>query len=1088
MFRSTTFVITAWFLYAVSAISQTTNGSIVGDVVDAQQGAITDAVITVKEVDTGMSRTAKTNASGEYRVFPLNPGVYEVSASAPGFKTKVQPRVVLDIASNVKVDLQLEIGQVNETVEVTGNAPVLQTQDASIGGTVTGTEIDRMPVNGRNYTRLILLLPGTSDRGGSQNQGTFSGTSLYSVNGHRQQDNNYTVDGVDNNFFLMNSPGGTPPMDAIQEFKVLNNTSAEFGRSAGANVNIAIKSGTRDLHGSAYEYLRNDKFDGNDFFNNRQGVGKLPFRQNQYGVALGGPVVIPKVYNGRDTTFWFVNWEGFRQRQGLTQITSTPTTQWRAGDFSQYSKTIYDPFTSVLGSGGVIVRQPFPGNIIPANRINPGIKFYMDTVLPLPNASGVFNNLINTQGLQNDRDLWNVRLDRALGSKDTLFLRYSNQHVGQNSPNVNNLFYNTSRFDVNSLATSWSHVFSPTTVLQAIFGYNNPIIPAHDVSRVITRQDFITKSGITMFQPDVLFDPLPNLDVPGEFSIPNNGSVTEDHVWQATVGFSRVMGGHSLKFGGTYSWRRFFTNTENPMNGQADFDSRLTSQAGVANSGEGFATMLLGTPSGSIRRALGNTYTQALGDFQGWYGQDDWRVNSKLTINFGLRWEYNQPAYAANDQIGTLLRVRDPNTGQYSAIFLWAGSNPLTGAGPNQMGLGRALQAPDKKDFAPRVGLAYQIDRKTVIRSAYGIFYNSTFFQELQDKRKFWPYTQQQLITPNTGTTPDLLITDPGPPFSSGIGGWPQDPYKRTPYSQQWNFTVQRQLMNDMTLDVGYVGAGDRRQIGYTQWNQALTPGPGPVQDRRLLNKVPGLADLDGGLNTFTSNYNSLHVDAVKRFSNGLQFDANYTWGKVLTTQSSLAEEIAQDQYSRHNDYGRASFDIRHIFQASYVYELPFGKAKKWGANWSRPVNAAFGGWSLEGITRLETGPPLNVTLGIDQANVGKSAQRPNLVQDPNIGGNRNVSLPWFDTNAFQLPAIYTFGNAAPYVVTADGRESWDAALQKDFRFKERHAIRFRTEFFNFPNHVNFNLPNGTFTSPSFGKVTSATPSRQIQFGLRYAF
>ena len=1075
-------------IWSVPALSQTTAGTIVGDIVDAQQAAVANAVVTVKAADTGITRSVTTNASGEYRVFPLNPGVYEVSASAPGFKTKVQPKVVLDVASNVKVDLQLEIGEINEKVEVTGSAPVLQTQDASVGGTVTGTEIDRMPVNGRNYTRLILLLPGTSDRGGSQNQGTFSGTALYSVNGHRQQDNNYTVDGVDNNFFLMNSPGGTPPMDAIQEFKVLNNQSAEFGRSAGANVNIAIKSGTRDLHGSAYEYLRNDKFDANDFFNNRQGVGKLPFRQNQYGVAVGGPVVIPKIYNGRDTTFWFFNWEGFRQRQGLTQITSTPTAAWRSGDFSQFSKTIYDPFTSVLGANGAIVRQPFPGNTIPVNRINSGIAYYVATVLPVPNAPGVFNNLINTQGLANNRDLYNVRFDRTFGSKDTVFVRYSKQRVGQLQPNVNLNFYNTSRFDVDNVATSWSHVFTPTTVLQATFGYNNPIIPGHDANNIITRQQFIAKSGITMFQPDVLNDPLPNLDVPGEFSIPNNGTITEDHTWQAIASFSKVVGGHSLKFGGSYNWRHFFTNTENPMNGSADFDSRLTSQQGVANSGEGFATMLLGTPSGSIRRALGNTYTQAFGNYQGWYGQDDWRVNSKLTVNIGLRWEYNQPAYAANNDIGTLLRVRDPQSGQYSAVFLWAGTNPLTGAGPNQMGLGRALQAPDRKDFAPRVGLAYQLDKKTVIRSAYGIFYDSTFFQELQDKRKFWPYTQQQLITPNTGTTPDLLITDPGPAFSSGIGGWPQDPYKRTPYSQQWNFTVQRELINDLTLEVGYVGAGDRRQIGYTQWNQAITPGPGSVQPRRLLNNVPGLADLDGGLNTFTSNYNAMHVDAVKRFSSGLSFDANYTWGKVLTTQSSLAEEIAQDQYNRHNDYGRASFDIRSIFQASYVYELPFGKGKKWGSSWSGPTDAFFGGWSVEGVTRLETGPPLNVTLGIDQANVGKSAQRPNLVSNPNIGGNRNVSRPWFNTAAFQMPAIYTFGNAAPYVVGADGRESFDAALQKDFRFKEHQDVLFRTEFFNFPNHVNFNLPNGTFTSPSFGLVTSATPARQIQFGLRYGF
>jgi hypothetical protein len=248
------------------------------------------------------------------------------------------------------------------------------------------------------------------------------------------------------------------------------------------------------------------------------------------------------------------------------------------------------------------------------------------------------------------------------------------------------------------------------------------------------------------------------------------------------------------------------------------------------------------------------------------------------------------------------------------------------------------------------------------------------------------------------------------------------------------------------------------------------------------------LADLDTGVNLFTSNYHSLRTNLVKRFSNGLQFDTSYTWGKILTTQSSLAEEIAEDQFNRHADYGRASYDIRHIFQAAYVYELPFGKGKRLGGSWSAAENMLLGGWSVEGITRLETGTPVNVTIGADVANIGKSAQRPNILRNPNIGGNRNVDLPWFDITAFQRPSPFTYGNAAPYIVQTDGRESWDFAMQKDFRFRERHSLQFRTEFFNLPNHVNFNNPTSTLTSSSFGKVTSATPARQIQFGLRYAF
>jgi len=755
----------------------------------------------------------------------------------------------------------------------------------------------------------------------------------------------------------------------------------------------------------------------------------------------------------------------------------------RNGDFSQQPRQIFDPLTTTAAG----VRQPFAGNIIPPARISPAIKFFIDTVMPLPNRAGISNNLINTQSLSNDRDLWNMRFDHTFGAKDNVFFRYSNQKVGQVNPNANLNFYNTTRFDATTMAAAWNHIFSPTTVLEAKFGYNNPFIPGHDVSTKIGRADFLKRAGITMFQPDVIYDPLPNLNATGEFSIPNGGSDTEDHVYQAIGNFSKVVGRHTLKFGGTYNWRQFFTNTTNPMNGSADFTTTLTSLSTVSNSGSATASMLLGAPT-AIRRALGNTYVIAYSSLQTYYAQDDWRMSSKLTVNLGIRYEFNQPAYANNDQIGNVFTVRDPQSGKYSAEFLWATKNPLNGEPPKQLEFGRALQAPDHTNFAPRIGVAYQITSKTVIRSAYGIFYDSTFFQELQDKRKFYPFTQQQLISPNTGQIPDLFITDAGPPFSSGIGGWPQDPHKRTPYSQQWNFTIQRQLMNDMTLDVAYVGAGNRHQIGYTTFNQAVTPGPGSVDPRRLLNNVPGLADLDGGVNLFTSNYHSFRTNLVKRFSSGVQFDTSYTWGKVLTTQSSLAEEIAQNQFNRHADYGRASFDIRHIFQGAFLYELPFGKGKKFGGSWSAPANMLLGGWSAQVLTRIETGTPVNVTLGSDRANIGKSAQRPNVLRNPDVGGNRNVDVPWFDITAFQLPVQYTYGNAAPYIVTTDGRTSWDFAAQKDFRFRERHSIQFRTEFFNLPNHVNFNNPTATFTSSSFGKVTSATPARQIQFGLRYAF
>lgn len=1080
-------------LISGSLSAQTTNATLIGNIVDPQASAVAGATVTVKDKGTGVSRTVQSDADGSFRVFPLNPGRYEVSSSMAGFKTKLVPEVILEIASVVKVDFALEIGQVSETIEVSASAAILQTQEASVGGTVTGEELSRLPVNGRNYTRLILLMPGTSDQGGSQSKGTFSGTQLISVNGQRRQDNNYTIDGVDNNFQMMNSPGASPPMDSIQEFRVLNNTSAEFGRSSGANVNIAIKSGTRELHGSLYEYLRNDKFDANDFFANRQGTGKVPFRQNQYGVSVGGPLILPKLYNGRDKTFWFASWEGFRLRRGGTAITTFPTAEQRTGDFSQQGRTIYNPFTGRLDAQGNIVRDPFPGNRIPSNMISPAIKFFLDTLAPLPNiANALQNNYINTAGRSNDRDTLVLRGDHNISSKDIVNVRYLRQRVGEVVPNANPNLLANNRFDVDNVSAGWTHIFSANTVLDVKYGYNRPNNPGATINTAITRGEFFDQTGIKMYQREVLFDPIPTLNAVGEFSIGGGGDITGDKINQWIANLSKTAGRHNLKTGINFTKRVFNTNTSNPMNGNGDFDRRLTSLFSNSNSGHSFATMLLGTPT-EIRRSSGNTLTDARVNASQAYIQDDWRVTNKLTINMGVRWEFANPPYDTTDRLGNLLVTRDPQTGVYAGNLMWATTNPAinpaTGTAndpPNQLGYGRSLKRSNYRDFAPRFGISYQLDSRTVIRTAYGIFYNSTFVQELQDLRKFWPYTPQELFTANTGTTPDLLITDAARAGTVSIGGWSQNPENRTPYSQQWNFTIQRQVMNDLAVDIGYVGNANKRQIGYSSLNTAPVPGPGPVNPRRLL---PAFGELDAGYNQYNSSYNSFRANAVKRFSAGLQFQVNYTWGKALDNQSSLAETRAQNQYDRRSDWGRSSIDLRHIFQASYVYELPFGRGKRFGSGWARSADWALGGWSVEGITRVQTGAPFNVTVGQDRANVGRSSQRPNVLRNPNIGGNRNVDVPWFDTTAFVLQPIYTYGNAGSFITQADGRNNWDVAAQKDFKFwREGNFVQFRAELFNMVNHVNFGNPQGSFASSAFGKVTSATSARQIQFGLRYQF
>lgn len=1080
-------------LALTATFAQTTNATIVGDVLDTSGAAVTEAKVTVKNVGTGIARDVATDANGAYRVPTLNPGTYEVTVSKAGFQTQTAKNIILEVAQTVKLDFKLGVGQITETVNVSAAAPVLQTQDASVGNTVTTFDVGRIPVNGRNYTRLIMLMPGSSDQGSSQSKGTGeSGTQLISVNGQRRQDNSYTVDGVDNNFMMMNSPGLSPPMDSLQEFRVATNNSAEFGRSAGANVNMAVRSGTNDFHGSVYEYFRNNVLDANEFFANRQGRGKVPFRQNQFGVSAGGKLWIPKLYNGENKTFWFVNWEGYRRRRGTTAISNTPIQAQRQGDFSQQTRQIFDPLTTTQDAAGALIRQQFPGNIIPASRISPAIKLLVDTYMPLPTGPGLTNNLLNTESQANDRNGLVMRFDHQLSSKDNLYVRYLKQDADLFSPNANANFYTQSSFGGHNVGAGWNHLFSSTTVLEVKFGYNNPINPGMSYGRKLNRADFLSQAGIKMYQTDVLSSTVPpNFSAVGEWSVGGGGDLTQDNVWQGIANMSMIKGRHSIKFGANYSRRHFYTNTANPMNGDANFDTRLTNSANVANSGHSFATMLLGYPT-EIRRGQGNTLTQARINVPQFFVQDDWRVTNKLTVNVGLRYEFQNAPYDITDRLGNLVFMRDPASGKYSATLMWATTNPEIDPETGQrnqpaktLGYGRSLMSSDYNNFAPRIGFAYQLNNKTVVRSAYGMFYNSTFVQELQDMRKFWPFTIQQVFTPNTGVRPDLSITDQGPSFSNtaAIGGWPQNPNNRTPYSQQWNFSIQRQIMNDLSFDIAYVGSSNKKQVGYTAIN-AARPGPGPVDPRRL---VPNFSDIDGGANRFGSNYNSLQVGLKKRYSAGLLFNVNYTWGRAMDDQSSLAEWKTQDPYNMRADYSRSSIDIRHVFNASYVYDLPFGKGMRYGNSMNAVGNFLLGGWVLDGFVRAQTGRPFNVTSGSDRANVGRTYQRPDVNGDPNNGPK--TPDEWFRKSAFSLPAAFTYGNAGAFIVEGDGIFQVDTSLGKKFRMAERHTVEFRGEFFNMFNTTRLGGPNTTLSSSSFGMITGTNQiNRQIQLALRYSF
>ncbi len=1055
-----------------------------GLVKDPSDAVIPGATLRLLNQSTGTSRVTETNESGMYTLPALSPGTYDLEVSKEGFQSVSRTGIKLSVAARMRINFTLPVGSTSDKVTVTAVNERVQSTETSVGGLITTSELTRLPVNGRNYTRLILLMPGTSDRSKSQSNGTFSGTNLYSVNGQRAQDNNYSLDGVENNLFRMNSPGASPPMDALQEFRVMTGSSAEFGRSTGANVNMVIKSGTRNLHGSLYEFLRNDLLDANGFFANRVGQGKVAYRQNQYGVSAGGPVEIPGIYKGRERTFWFASWEGFRSRQASTLISTVPVAEQRNGDFSQQTRQIFDPLTSEATQSGTAVRQPFAGNQIPASRISAASRYILNTLIPLPNRTGLTSNYVNTQPQANDRDAFVMRFDHTVGTNNYLSVRYLHQKAGQQSPQSNSNYSTEARFDVQNVAASWTRVISANSVLEVKFGYNQPFVPSITRDPSLTRAEFFKNTGIRMFEQETPYDTTPNVSVTGQFSTPASSVATDDHTYQQMATYARQAGRHALKAGVSYSRRQYFYVGSTPRHGTATFDTRLTQLATLSTSGHATASFLLGYPS-QIDRGQGDNSVNGRQNAFAYFLQDDWRVTSRLTINIGLRHEVNNPPYDTTDQVGTLLVKRDAQTGRYSGVLLWATTNPVTGEAARRESYGRSLQANDYRNLGPRAGIAFQLSSKTTIRTGAGIFYNSTFMQELQDKRKFYPYSISQSFVTNTGVLPDLSLTDLGPPYTNTteIGGWAQRPENRTPYSMQWNFFVAQQLPLDSVLEIGYVGSGNRRQIGYAPFNVAVTPGPGAVQARRLL---PDFGDLSWGANLYNSNYNALQVKAERRFLRGMQFQVNYTWSRSMDGQSSLAEGKAQDPFNQRADYSRSSWDIRHVFQFAYVWELPFGRSRRFGANWPKAMDLALGGWGLEGITRYQTGGPVNVLIGQDRANIGSTSQRPDVIRNPNTGP-RTVER-WFDTSAFQMPALYTYGNAGAFIVDSDGRHNWDLSIAKHFSLFEGHRLETRAEMFNASNSVAMGDPNATFTSSSFGQVTSATSSRQIQLSLRYTF
>lgn len=1182
----------------VTTLAQVDAGAISGTVKDPSGGVIPGVKVTIANEDTGLSTSTTSGSAGEYIFSPVKIGRYSVSAEVKGFQRVQQKNVTVDVQERVVVDFTLAPGQTMETIVVNAEPLVLQTQDASVGQVIREHTIDALPLNGRNYIFLAQLSAGvTQDQQDTRGLGA---SGSFAANGLRPAQNNYLLDGIDNNVELVDFLNGThfvvrPPVDAIQEFKIQTNSfSAEFGRSAGAILNATIKSGTNHLHGTVWEFLRNDKFDAANFFENAGGIPKGEFRQNQFGGSIGGPVIIPHLYHGKDRTFFFFDYEGTRIRQAVPYTSTVPTALERSSGYTNLSELLtqggtqtdvlgrttplgqvfdpsttravtagqVDPVTGLTANSTGFVREPFPGNIIPANRLDPNAIALLN-LFPAPNNPSLFSNFASNPVLQVNANQFDARGDQVIGAKDQMFVRVSYSDSPEFIPGPFTGIADGGSFSAgDQTAKSWNialsetHTFSPVLVNEARIGVN----------RIAT----------TRVQP--FSNELSN--IPGQFGIqgvpqvPSNGglgsifitglntlgsnqflpSIENSQTSQYMDNLTKVWGNQTMKFGFEHQHLRFTILQPPSGRGAWSFSGVYTEVPSQGGGNTGLAQMLLipirGTVPGASDFVGGADNVQASNyantdmgrDYNAAYVQDDWKVTPKLTVNLGLRWEYFgqiverygaqtnfQPA-AAPGGTSTFLLTERRCSAPFSADFkAAAAADNISIVCSNVGGLGQS----QKTNFGPRIGLAYRMTPRFVVRGGAGMFYGG-FENSVVETYVDFPFqfnlsypslapnlpitfANGAIATLETGLSALVPITSAvaEPAGSSLIG---EDYHPKSPYTLSYNLTLQYELSAGQTVQAAYVGNGVRHLGVYINPNspsEILPPGLNSFQYSPYPDFPTGFT-----YSSFAgdSYYNSLQLNYERQFSAGLQALANFTWSKCRTDASDVLNETAifyraarLPGFGIQGDYGLCDFDITKVFHFSGAYELPIGKGKRFLANGRAVVDGMLGGWKTNWILTLQDGQPLTVPC-ISSTTSGFGCDALLVPGQNKYAGPHNVDQ-WLNPAAFASPPVATtIGQSdrsplggAPTQFYGPGFHRLDFSLFKDFRTSEGTHLEFRSEFFNLTNHPNFSPPgfsgNGVlaapgsldYTSPTtFGKIASTrdgqNDQREIQFALKFYF
>jgi hypothetical protein len=1114
----------AIFLSLRVSVAQEVNATLTGTVTDATGAVVQGATVVVHNNETNTEvRTVSTDASGSFTITNLPAAGYTITVKSPGFRSYIANNVVLHVAEKRTIDAQLRPGEVTENVTVTESTNPVQTSTAAQAGTITGTQVRELELNNRNFEQLVTLQPGVVSGLPDVVGFGISNTSTVVVNGARASANNWTVDGSDVNDSGSNSTLlNVPSVDAIQEFTLQRSTyDAQYGRSGGGQVIVATKSGTNQFHGDAYEFVRNDFFNANDFFANSSGTPRAPERYNNFGFTIGGPLFIPKLYKkSQSKTFFFWSEEWRKEHLPATDIATVPTAAQLAGTFAG---TTLNPASA---PAGCITNTAAGGQINPAC-FSQNAKAYISNIYSRfpANATAGTQYITNVVSLNNYRqDL--VRLDQNISDRIHLFGRFMQDVVPTTEPG--GLFAGNPLPGISSTSTNapgknvvanMSWTISPTVVNEAAFNYSWGAINSN-ITGIVNSPSFVggLAGGLPYSDP---YGRVPGVNVPGgEFTglaIPVSPYFERNIDENFYDNFSKVLGSHSIRAGVSVQWMGKTENAVNPTNGTFTFRA--------ANGNPAFANFLLGNAS---------LFTQSSRDIVPYlhyfnfeaFVQDDWKVTPKLTLNLGMRYSYFPTPQDSHHVLNNfdplvynpaLAPAIDPATGDFVAgqaaipatytngiIFP---TNACAGAKAISPGVtcspyGNLVNPNSNNNFGPRVGFAWDPigNGKTAIRAGYGVYFDRTL-NGIWEQNAFSdpPLVQQVQITNTSFDHPTAgIATVPLGPISITATG---NPTFKVPSYQDWNFSMQQQIHPNTTFEIAYVGTKGTHLLGEVDANQPFlgVRQANPTVDVNSIRPFLGYAGFYDRIPQFDSNYNSLQVSLNRHVTQGLNVGIAYTWSKNLTDNTADRGAPVYNTYNFRQNYGPAFLNTPHIFVANYVYDLPFFKDQK------GLIGHVLGGWELSGITTVESGQSLSITQSNDPFNSGDFAGVPgtypggigidfnnNLAPRADIVPGASVSgagtlTQWMNTAAF-TPAIGHFGTAGPGLILGPGLQNWDVAAIRNFKIGERMSLQFRGEFFNVFNHVNFNSVDTNVSSPTFGRLNGDHLPRNIQLGAKLYF